>query len=330
MCTKKKTWQEHRENILKHNKKIIVPSQEPKDFKNNKSKFEATCKECGHKWFIAVSKARQGRSCRKCSYTLGRRRKDWSDHVKEANEANLNVILPEARPKGTNNHSKIDLRCKICNNTWKTSLHSVKSGHGCPYCVGKASKTWEEHKQDIVKINSNIKFPNLPQKEIVRSDDYFCATCKVCNHSWNIKVSNAKSGYGCPNCSSSKGEKSIKRYLERHNIVFFQEHKFDDCISENNKHYRFDFYLPDYELLIEYHGQHHYHENTYFNEKQNNSLSKVTANDQIKLDYALSNGYRICYLPYDKIEHIDNLLDKALSSIKKLLRFDQHLLDCDR
>ena len=62
------------------------------------------------------------------------------------------------------------------------------------------------------------------------------------------------SGKGCPVCSSSKGERFIRNVLLKHNIKHIQEYS----IPLQSRRFRYDFYLPDYNLLIEFHGAQHY------------------------------------------------------------------------
>jgi hypothetical protein len=71
---------------------------------------------------------------------------------------------------------------------------------------------------------------------------------------------NHLNGSGCPTCKSSRGEMLIAQILSKHDIAFVQEYKLP------NIHYKFryDFYLPDYRLLIEFHGIQHYHPVGYF------------------------------------------------------------------
>ena len=61
-------------------------------------------------------------------------------------------------------------------------------------------------------------------------------------------------GIGCPLCNASKGEQVIKAILDKYNIKYIREYKIPNQIYK----FRYDFYLPDYHLLIEFHGRQHY------------------------------------------------------------------------
>ncbi len=65
-------------------------------------------------------------------------------------------------------------------------------------------------------------------------------------------------GFGCPRCSESKGEKKITSYLKSRNIYFDSQKNFDDLVGIGGRHLSYDFFLPEYNLLIEYQGIQHY------------------------------------------------------------------------
>lgn len=67
------------------------------------------------------------------------------------------------------------------------------------------------------------------------------------------KASYHLSGRGCQKCSSSKGELFIWNFLKTNNIKFIEEKRFKEC--KNKRPLPFDFYLPEYNMCIEYDGR---------------------------------------------------------------------------
>ena len=63
-------------------------------------------------------------------------------------------------------------------------------------------------------------------------------------------------GCGCRNCSESRGEKEIVRFLEKNNISYNRQHKFPDC--KNIFQLPFDFYIPSMRTCIEFDGEQHF------------------------------------------------------------------------
>ena len=109
----------------------------------------------------------------------------------------------------------------------------------------------------------------------------------------------------------SKGEKRIIEYFISRNILFEKEYTFDNCISLQNHKLRFDFYLPEYEVLIEYSGQHHFAPvNKYSRAKKVHEKTKL--HDQIKKDYCQMNSIPLIEISYKDFEKIGEILDQLL------------------
>lgn len=56
----------------------------------------------------------------------------------------------------------------------------------------------------------------------------------------------------------SIGVYKIINLLDTHNIIYELEKKFPTCLSDKGNMLPFDFYLPDYNILIEYDGEQHF------------------------------------------------------------------------
>jgi very-short-patch-repair endonuclease len=99
---------------------------------------------------------------------------------------------------------------------------------------------------------------------------------------------------GCINYSI--GEKNIAELLEQNNIAFIREYKFQDL---NN--YRYDFYLPEYNRLIEFDGKQHYIDSGTWDK---DTLKERQDRDKEKNQYALNRNIDLVRIPYwqrDKI-----------------------------
>ena len=101
-------------------------------------------------------------------------------------------------------------------------------------------------------------------------------------------------GKRCPLCSNeSKGEKFIREYLENKGISFETQKTFKDCVYINKL--RFDFYLNDFDVLIEYDGEQHFKQINY---TKDNSINKenfenTKKRDKIKNDYCKEKKYKV-------------------------------------
>ena len=94
----------------------------------------------------------------------------------------------------------------------------------------------------------------------------------------------------------SKYEVFISNILNDNNIYYHREFGFDDCKGVGNKKLRFDFYLPQYNTLIEYDGEQHFKAVKYFGgEEKYNILKK---NDEIKNKYCKMHKINLVRIPY--------------------------------
>lgn len=142
------------------------------------------------------------------------------------------------------------------------------------------------------------------------------ARCE-CGNEVDVETSALTSGrvQSC-GCIKSIGEANIQKVLQENNIRFEKEKTFEDLISDKGSKYRYDFFLSEYNRLIEFDGIQHYEYNK--NERGWNTkekFKKTQKSDKIKNEYALSHNIPLVRIPYwerDKIT-LDILLnDKYL------------------
>ena len=92
------------------------------------------------------------------------------------------------------------------------------------------------------------------------------------------------------------------------NIKFKREYIFDDCFY--NDVLRFDFYLPNYNLCIEYDGIQHFKPVDIFGGEEGFKVQLIK--DKIKDDYCKNNNINILRIPYyeNTTEILDNYFIK--------------------
>ncbi len=106
----------------------------------------------------------------------------------------------------------------------------------------------------------------------------------------------------------SKGELKIKKFLEKNNIKYLREKVFDDCKHLSNL--RFDFYLPDLNILIEFDGIQHFIAQKNFGGE--NGLKNMQLKDKIKNDWCVENKKELLRIPYYEYKNIEQILNKKL------------------
>ena len=129
--------------------------------------------------------------------------------------------------------------------------------------------------------------------------------CNLCgNENVYISTSNLTQQYSCGCAMSSKGERKIKEILTELEINFIQEKRFSDCVFESNKMARFDFYLPNENIIIEYDGRQHYQGpdtlvwSSYQSQTKQEALEEIHFRDALKNKYCQENNFILKRIPY--------------------------------
>ena len=113
----------------------------------------------------------------------------------------------------------------------------------------------------------------------------------------------------CDKCNDSYGENKVKQLLEKNNIDYEKEKSFIDCINpETGRKLRFDFYLPDYNILIEVDGEQHFTSVEYWGGEK--ELEKIKIRDNIKNVYCKEKNIKLVRIKYNELDNLT--IDKIL------------------
>lgn len=132
-----------------------------------------------------------------------------------------------------------------------------------------------------------------------------CDCGKTAIVSGDMLVSGRTTSCGC-RVNKSAMVSVIKEYFTDKNIQFDEEYRFDDC--RDVKPLPFDFYLRDYNTVIEYDGRQHFEPVNYWGGKE--KFEVLQNHDAIKNKYCEDHGIQIVRLPYYlTVEEIYNIID---------------------
>jgi len=113
----------------------------------------------------------------------------------------------------------------------------------------------------------------------------------------------------------SKGELKIAQFFDLHNIEYTREKTFKNCVSEYGHCLRFDFYLEEFNILLEFQGQHH--------EKPVNKYRRAKivhdqtiTRDAVKEKFAFDNQINLIKIYYQDYEKIEEILTNLLEEIE--------------
>lgn len=275
------------------------------------------CPLCRKYMYVDVNSLNNGwRSCKDC-YNTTRKRvindKRLEDSRKSfTNKANKihNNKYDYSKVNYVDSNTKVEITCPKHGSFWQRPSSHLQ-GYGCREC-GKIKCLESRDKQtidDVIrkfrKIHkdkydySKFIFKNTMTKSII--------ICPI--HGEFLQRPNSHlQGQGCPLCRESKGEVIIRSYLERHSIFFESQKRFKDC--KDKKPLPFDFYLPDYNICIEYNGIQHYRKDKQFLNKED-QFSYRLKHDQIKYSFCKNCNIKLLVIPYTE-KDIDLFLDEHL------------------
>lgn len=271
-------------------------------YKNNRTRIDIKCKVCRYAFSPVPASLYMGHGCPNCA---GMVKKTTEQFVAE-----MKIINPLISVDGeyVNNKKKIQLHCLKCGHQWEATPNSVLRGGGCLKCSGLMQKTQDQFVSQMAQLYPNIivigeyKNNKIPVK----------CHCNICgNDFWQNPHSFLDAKSGCTFCSKSntKGEISVRDWLISHNIVYEKQKSFHNC--RYKQALLFDFYLPDYNTLIEYDGKQHFHPVPYFGGEEGFKMSKMR--DQIKNEYCIKNNIKLIRIPYWEYNNIPTILETQLA-----------------
>lgn len=285
------------------------------------AKVNMICDYCGCKYTTSYVVAMDGFSKfpkDACSHCAGQKTRDIS--LKRRAEEKIGLAQEVCKSKGytliTSIDDYTDVKMTIefiCpkHGLQRMMLDSLIRGHECIKCSYEKRTVNLKHdlgyvKECIESVNGN-KLLNLEdyRDTFTRNLHILCSCGNIFTTSFsNYTKYNVNTCYSC-SCKESSGEKSIREFLEKENITYVQEKRFKDC--RDNKPLPFDFYLPDYNCIIEFDGQQHFEETGFHNHKE------TVKHDKIKNEYCQSNDIHIVRIPYWEGGNIDKILVNELN-----------------
>ena len=256
----------------------------------------------------------KGRGCRYCGITRrGLKRRLKFEDVKQAfDERGYELLSTEYITA----QEKLLYRCPnhpehIQEITW----NNFSKGEGCAYCANE--KRGEKRRHPLSLLKEEFKQRGLILVTTERNHYYENLQYMCSKHMdagvMEISLGNFHHGKGCPICNTSKGEKAIKEYLEQHKISFKSQHTFEGCKYANKL--LFDFYLPDYNIAIEYDGEQHYKPVCFGGVSKDVALKNfelVQIRDSIKTEYCEDNNIQLLRIAYTDFDRIGEILDNTL------------------
>lgn len=290
--------------VYKYHPNIKIISK----FKNLRTKIKCECLICKNEWETLAFNLTRKSNCPKCANIKKGINQKERVQLKIINQVNekFPFIFPLEPYKGY--REKIKFRCLNCGFEFLSDyflLSCTKSG--CNNC--NSMKTIP-----LIEVLDKLKdnHPNLTMifdiyKGISHKYNFECTKCgNTFKTSLSSLILNLSS---CPSCFGYLGERLITNILNELNIKFISQYSFKNLYIK--RPLRFDFFLYEYNTIIEYNGKQHYEPIDYFGGIQN--FKKIQKSDSLKKEYCLDNGINFLEISY--------LLNKKEEIKKEIMKF---------
>lgn len=284
------------------------------------TKIKATCKKHGE----IIHPAEYWLEGKGCDYCNGKfYPPDWKENASKKHGGKYEYIGEPPRTQSDYIHY-------ICPKhglqEQRYDLH-VNQGCGCPQCANYPNKKTPEQRCEewiakcIEKYGEGRYDYSRAHEDYVNNDSLVWIRCCIHNF-WfqqtpdnNLRTVNGS----CPICSEefteSHGEAEIRRWLLKHDIVDFKQ---DEVTIEHHnprckrQYLRPDFWLPAYNLFIEYNGEQHYRDVSIFHTGEDWTFEDQQIRDETLRQYCRDHQIQLLEIPYTEFDNIDKILSEKL------------------
>lgn len=278
---------------------------------NVKAKFKHN--ECGYEWYTTPACLLHSKyGCPKCSKNNKGSTEEFKEEIKHLVGDEFTLV-----DEYINSKTKIKIKHNKCDRVFSILPNDFKSRKRCSLCgyekrLRSKTKTIEMFKEDVFNLVGN--------EYTVLSEEYFNWMSKIkfknneCGHIF-VREANAflQGSTLCPKCSGFSGEVFLSKILDSNHIQYETQKSYEDL--KDKKKFLFDFYLPKYNMLIEYQGKQHYEPIEFFGGIK--AFKKQKKRDAMKKEYALKNNIQLIEIPYTEktYEDIKKYLSKYINII---------------
>lgn len=211
-----------------------------------------------------------------------------------------------------------------------TFSRHINRYQGCPKCKSEhLRQLFSLTKEEFVQ-RCKILFGNkytFDKTEYVNMNSEVIITCPI-HGDFEMILENLLKGHGCPKCSQSLGEALVESKLVENGISFQTQVSFP-FLKHKQGRKSLDFYLPEYNIAIEYQGSQHFVPIENFGGQEH--LNQQNERDKIKYQLCKNNNIYIFYIvkkeDYNKIQELDiynkdntfTSIDECINVIKRRL-----------
>lgn len=237
------------------------------------------------------------------------------EFVAKANKL-YNSFFDYSRSNYIDSTTALEIRCPQHGSFFHAPGDHLK-GSGCPYCNGGLRKRLTT--QDFITrsklVHGELYFYRLTSYQGIHKT--LLVECRKHGVFSTVADDHLK-GSGCPRCSWSKGELQVARVLEQLGLGFETQKSFRDCINPKTGYkLKFDFWIPELKVLIEYDGFQHFEIAPHF--AKDLSSAKVNLAEQKLKDACKTSFCNKNSLALIRISYLEDVKESLLSQLEPLL-----------
>jgi len=289
-------------------------------YKNSLSKVQIKCNQCKTIFLQSPNEHLKGYGCKKCAdEKLRSNTEEFILKAKDIHGDNFNYELVEY----LKSNSVVKIKCNKCNEFFLQcpATHLKMKKTACYKCSKISTEEWVDRAKKIHKQKYDYEQTYYKNnKGIVK------IKCNKCNTFFHQRADYHLRGYGCSKCNESKGEIRVAEYLLENNISFSPQKTFKTLRYKNPL--KFDFYIPEINVLVEYDGEGHYLPcfGSTPEIKQKN-LENCQRRDKIKNEWAKANNIPLLRIPYWDFDRIEELIEAFILQHSKKKEIKQLVLE---
>ncbi|BEU75220.1 HNH endonuclease [Staphylococcus phage phiRNIID] len=260
------------------------------EYKGRHTKLRCKHNLCSYEWDVEPgaflgNKNKTGSRCPNC---YGNVTKTTDKFKKEI--YNLTKDEYKLLSEYTNAKTKVKIKHSKCGNTFSIAPNTFINGSRCPECNPKKPYNTDSARDRISK-ETNGTFELVSKYE--GCYELMKLKHRECGNIVEINMQSIDSNrLNCPYCyNRSRGELLVSSFLLSKNIPFEVQKRFDRF-----KKYPYDFYIADYNMVIEYHGEQHYKPIKFYGGEDRLVRQKNT--DLKKKKFVESKGINYLEIPY--------------------------------
>ena len=282
-----------------------------------------SCPDCKDNFKTTTEKLMKGLGCPRCEGRI----KDLRYFVEEAKKVHGDEYdYSECYLSHSKSGAIVlnNIRCKHHGlYSTRADVH-IKLKCKCPKCHVPPDRLTKEQRRDAyisraIKIHGEGRF-DYSQVDYHTKREKVKIRCVLHNYWFYQSLeehAKKRSRGGCPLCSETTGEREVRLHLQKKHIDFTAQVEIENIRpKELSRQYLIvDFYVSKYRLFIEYNGEQHYRDCTWFKERGGFEMQQLR--DEVLREYCQKYNFNLLEIKYSDFDNVGKLIDAKIKEIKQ-------------